>query len=90
MDESNQYDHLSGGTIFNMTFKMSPLKFLWAVIVVIVISLIIVTVGGLIMYGLKYFELPRAVIGLVSIVIGLFFIYAPYDYIYTMGYTSRR
>jgi hypothetical protein len=79
-----------GGHIFQGTFQMTPLKFIWAVIVVIVISIMITLVGGLVLYGVKFFQLPNITTALVTLAIGILMIYAPYDYIYTMGYDDHK
>jgi hypothetical protein len=88
-----RYSHINkiqGGNIFQGTFQMTPLKFIWAVIVVIVISIMITLVGGLVLYGINFLKLPNVATALVTLAIGILMIYAPYDYIYTMGYDDRK
>jgi len=84
------YYNSSGGHIFQGTFKLTPLKFIWAILVVIVISIMVTLVGGLILYGVKFLQLPNVVTALATLAIGILMIYAPYDYIYTMGYDDRK
>jgi hypothetical protein len=79
-----------GGHIFQGTFKLTPLKFIWAIVVVIVISIMITLVGGLVLYGINFFKLPNTATALVTLAVGILMIYAPYDYIYTMGYDEHR
>jgi ribose/xylose/arabinose/galactoside ABC-type transport system permease subunit len=77
---------LSGGNIFKGELYLKPLKFIWAVLVVIFITLLIGAISGLLIYGIIYFKLPYILLGLISFIMGIAIMYLPYDYIYSMGY----
>jgi hypothetical protein len=87
--EKNNYN-FKGGHIFQGTFKLTPLKFIWAIVIIIVILIIILLVGGLFLFGIKFLKLPNIITSFITVVISILTMYVSYDYIYTMGYNDCK
>jgi hypothetical protein len=86
----------SGGTIFDLTFKLTFGKFIWALFIVFVIIILLSVVIGIISTiiisvlpkdNLPLIGISIGIIALVSLISSLYF---PYDYIYTLGYDDGK
>lgn len=81
---------MEGGSIFNFSFKLPLLSFLFAIVITIVIALFLSIVFGFLSganYVLGSNDKIYAALGILYFVVAM---YAPFDYIYTMGLDAAK
>lgn len=88
---NSKYSKMRGGTIFDMSFKMPIMSFLYALLIMMIISIflgiIVISVFGVAwIAGLNENVYFAAVVGALYAMMSL---YAPLDYIYTMGLNAK-
>lgn len=76
---------MNGGNIFNLSFKLPFLSFLYSLLIFMVIGLLLAVVFGIL--GMFVSSNPM-LIAIIGFIYGIMVMYAPLDYIYTMGVES--
>jgi hypothetical protein len=78
---------VSGGTIFEGTFKLPILTFLYIIVMLMVIALFLAIIFGLITFTASFFvpQDSAMVYGAIAIIYLFVSMYAPLDYVYTLG-----
>lgn len=82
-----------GGTLFDLSFKMPILSFLWALLMLVVIAMLLAFALYFIiaLAAQTGSILITSIIGLITIIAYIFLaLYAPLDYVYTMGIDDAK
>jgi hypothetical protein len=81
---------MTGGNIFNFSFKLPGGSFIFAIFIMIIIGLFLAIGFGIIYLGLWAIDINPVVYSVVGIVYLVLALYAPLDYIYTMGIEDAK
>ncbi len=79
---------MEGGSIFDFTFKLPLLSFLYAFLVLFMIALFLGIIFGLIFGVFAISGLDGPILAVIGLVYAFLALYAPLDYVYTMGINS--
>ncbi len=83
---------MHGGSIFDMTFKMPILSFLYALLILMIIS-IFLALMVMVLFGVAWWTgLAQSsfVVALIAVLYSFLSLYAPLDYVYTMGINAQK
>jgi hypothetical protein len=81
---------MNGGSVFDFTFKLPVASFLFAFIITIVIALFLAIIFGTLFAGNYMAGSNKYVYAVLGFAYAVLALYAPYDYIYTMGYNAAK
>jgi hypothetical protein len=76
---------MDGGSVFNFTFKLPVISFMYAMFMCLIIALFLALVFGTLVFGNYMLGSNSYVYAILGFAYAALALYAPFDYIYTMG-----